>query len=65
MMVKPSQAKGARKYKERGPKSNPKAHKPKGGLLGAKETNYVPELLPVARSILQKEKEGKPENVLY
>jgi hypothetical protein len=36
-------AKGEREDKERGPKSKPKAHKPKGGSQGGKETNYVQE----------------------
>ncbi len=56
--------KGEREDKERGPKSKPKAHKPKGGSKGGKGTNYVQEPPPIARNISKKEREGKPENLV-
>jgi hypothetical protein len=58
-------AKGEREDKERGPKTKPKAHKPKEGSQGGKGTNYVYELPPVARSIYQRKKgNGKLESVV-
>jgi len=57
-------AKGEREDKKRGPKSKPKAHKPKGESQGGKGTNYVQEPPPIARNISKKEREGKPENLV-
>jgi hypothetical protein len=54
---------GDREDKERGPKFEPKVHKPKGVIRG-KRTNYVPKPPPIIRSILEKEREGNLESIV-